>query len=177
MTRFWHVTIRRLWRFAGVALLLSACATPTPYQPAVDGEGFGEQKLAPGRYRVWFAGNTVTPRATVENYLLYRAAEVTVETGHRWFRLIDQDTEAETTYYTTLTGFPAAAFAPFPSVSRPMGPAFFEATSRPVSRYEAFAVISLHADDRPAQDERAYDAAAVLAALGPTIIRPPAPTR
>jgi hypothetical protein len=173
--RFPHATIRPLLGVAAVALVLSACATPTPYQPAVDGEGYGEQQLERGRYRVWFAGNTVTPRTTVENYLLYRAAEVSVESGHPWFRIIDQDTEAETTYYTTVTGFPGPPFAPFPYVYRPMGPAFFEATSRPVSRFEAFAVITVHADDRPAQNERAYDAAAVLAALGPTVIRPVAP--
>jgi hypothetical protein len=95
--------------------VLSAWATPTPYQPAVYGEGYGEQQLERGRYRVWFAGNTVTPRATVENHLLYRAAEATVETGHRWFRIIDQDTEAETTYYTKVAGFPVPRSRRFPT--------------------------------------------------------------
>ena len=61
------------------AVLLAGCMTPSPlcaahrqrphrlYRPA----------LASNRYRVTFTGNSVTPRDTVESYLLLRAAEVT----------------------------------------------------------------------------------------------------
>ena len=61
------------------ALALAACATATPYQPLRgSGGGFTEQRLQPDRYRVAFVGNDYTSRQRVENYLLYRAAELTV---------------------------------------------------------------------------------------------------
>ena len=46
--------------------LLAACATPAYYQPMHDEVGYGEQKLEANRYRVWFSGNSLTPRETVE---------------------------------------------------------------------------------------------------------------
>ncbi len=150
-------------------LSVAACTSPTLYKPAVDGEGYGDQRLEPDRYRIWFAGNSVTLRQTVENYLLYRAAEVTLETGHSWFRITDQDTEADTTYITTAITFPSSAYAPFPYAYGPFGSAFLDARSRPVSRHKAFAVVALRT---PVEDDHAYDAAAVLDSLGPTIIRP-----
>ena len=39
------------------------------------------------RYRVSFAGNSATSLQTVDDYLLYRAAELTVQTGHDWFQV------------------------------------------------------------------------------------------
>ena len=77
------------------ALLLAACATRTPYQPMQKGQGYSEQKLEAGRYRVTVVGSTATPRETVENYLLYRAAELTVAAGYERFSLRDQQTDAE----------------------------------------------------------------------------------
>ena len=73
-----------LTALAGAALL-SGCATPTPYQPlgaptGVRG-GFTDQQIERNRFRVTFAGNQFTSRQRVENYLLYRAAELTTERG------------------------------------------------------------------------------------------------
>lgn len=64
---------------------LTACATPTPYQPAVRGQavsgGFSDTRIEANRFQVNFAGNSLTSRETVERYLLYRAAELTVAQG------------------------------------------------------------------------------------------------
>ena len=68
------------------AVMIAACATPTPYQPigargtGASG-GFSDVRLAENRYRVTFAGNSLTTRERVETYLLYRAAELTVQQG------------------------------------------------------------------------------------------------
>ena len=69
---------------------LAACATPTPYQPnarvqslggmAASG-GYSEVRLEPDRWRVNFAGNSMTSRETVEGYLLFHAAELTLQNG------------------------------------------------------------------------------------------------
>ena len=62
-----------------LAAALTGCATPTPYQPNIPGQavsgGYSETKIESNRWRVTFAGNTLTSRETVEGYLLFRAAE------------------------------------------------------------------------------------------------------
>lgn len=81
------------------AAILAACATATPYQPAsAPGafDGFSQTMIESDRARVTFGGNSLTERETVENYLLYRAAEVAVERGFDHFSLIERDTEEKT---------------------------------------------------------------------------------
>ena len=91
---------KRASRIAGSMLalaMLSACATATPYQPNIAVQpgrpvpgGFSEQRIEPERYRVSFAGNSLTSRETVESYLLYRAAELTQAQGFDWFTIADR---------------------------------------------------------------------------------------
>ncbi|MEM6650539.1 MAG: hypothetical protein AAF603_09845, partial [Pseudomonadota bacterium] len=98
------------------ALVLAACATSTPYDAANDqGYGFSEQRIEDDRYRIVFKGNSLTRRETVENYLLYRAAEVTVKNGYDHFIVVEDDTERSTTY--TQTG--NAGFFPYYGFGRP----------------------------------------------------------
>lgn len=85
------------WLGLGLAgVLLSACvaSAPTPYGPALGegGEGFADQQIEDNRYEIRFAGNPATPRATVERYLLFRAAEVTLASGADWFRFVERET-------------------------------------------------------------------------------------
>jgi len=84
-------------RLLGAALLLLglvACASsPTPYQAASNGFGYREQQLESNRYRVSFAGNSATSLDTVQDYALYRAAELTVATGHDYFRVVNRSTD------------------------------------------------------------------------------------
>jgi hypothetical protein len=48
--------------------------------------GYSDQQIESNRFRVSFAGNSLTARETVERYLLYRAAELTVQQRLRLFR-------------------------------------------------------------------------------------------
>ena len=80
-----------------VALGLGACATPTPYQPltkssSVSG-GYSDLKISADRYRITFQGNDVTERDTVERYLLFHAAEVTLRDGYDYFLLTNRNTD------------------------------------------------------------------------------------
>ena len=86
----------RLSAACGLALALAACTAPAPYAPRRPGEttGYTDRELAPGRFRVTFTGNSVTERDTVENYLLLRAAEVTLASGGTHFIFDDRDTRA-----------------------------------------------------------------------------------
>jgi hypothetical protein len=167
----------RLGAVGGLILLaLSGCASPTPYQPSDGSFGFSEQQIEGNRYRVSFAGNSVTPRATVENYLLYRAAELTVQNGYDYFKLADQDTERSTRYYSQ--GFVDNAFL-FPSSRRDRfvssyGVGLSSATSYPVDEYAAQADILVFKGEKPADDTTAYNARDVLERLGATVVRPAA---
>ena len=61
----------------------------------------GSERIPGGyRYRVTFDGNTLTSRERVEGYLLYRSAELTVQNGFDWFRIVDREMERDRRSYT-----------------------------------------------------------------------------
>lgn len=69
------------------ALMLTACASSGLYQ-ARDGEsGYAETRQGETEWRVEFVGDDSASRETVETYLLYRAAELTAESGYAWFAM------------------------------------------------------------------------------------------
>ena len=80
---------------AVTATLASAACTaaPTPYQPRTDGTGYAEQQLDGLTWRVSFAGNLSTSRETVEDYLLYRSAEIVQAGGYENFAILEKDVE------------------------------------------------------------------------------------
>ena len=90
------------------AAVLAACATATPYQPASEPggfDGFSQTMLEADRARITFGGNSLTKRDTVENYMLYRAAETALERGYDWFELQEQDTEKQSRLRVTESPF------------------------------------------------------------------------
>lgn len=82
---------------------LAGCATATPYQPlGYPGErgGYTSQQLDSTHYRVSFIGNSLTSRERVENYLLYRAAELTLQQGYACFTIVNRDVDRDVTFRT-----------------------------------------------------------------------------
>lgn len=73
-------------------MALTACAKPTPYVAAEDdgGHGYTQEKIGKDQYRIGFDGNGITPRKTVDLYLLYRAAELTEDKGFDYFIVGDR---------------------------------------------------------------------------------------
>ena len=153
-----------------LVLLLAGCAAPTPYRPATDGYGYSEQQIEDNRYRVTFSGNAVTPREVVQNYLLHRAAELTVASGHDYFTVVDRDLERSTSYHGS--GFNDFAWGPGRHSQRAFGLGFGNYTAYPIDSYTAFADIVMADGDKPAAEVNAYDARDVLRQLGPTVQRP-----
>ncbi len=172
---------------AAASLLgLSACATgPTPYEPqkAPGSMGYSDQELTHNRYRVTFTGNSETPRETVEDYLLRRAAEVTLKAGYDAFLFDTRNTKAKTTYMSTFTGWPgwggygwywhSWAYGPYGP-----GPLDMDSTSRPITRYHAYAEIVLLTADQAKSEPRAINAREIISHLGapPPAPAPAAPT-
>ena len=170
------------------ALALAACATATPYQPlGTPGSakgGYADQKIEANRYRVTFVGNSYTSRARVENYLLYRVAELTVASGYDSFTIMQRDTErdVETRVSSGFGGHygwwrPSWRYYGGGFGWRHWDPWFgdpFWADTVDVSTitsYEAMAEIVMVRGRQP-NDPRTFDARQVIANLGSTIELP-----
>ncbi len=179
---------KMLIAMAAVGLMLSACATATPYQPvgatSVRG-GYAEDRIAENRWRVTFAGNTVTSRDTVEMYLLFRAAELTLQTGYDCFETVNRVTDADTRYLGTPDPYwRGSAWGPYWRPSwRHYGPYGWSRWDpfwgndfdvRAVTRYEAHAEIIMRRGPCPRDDRFTFDAREVQANLGPRVMRPEA---
>ena len=170
---------------ASAALVLGACATATPYQPQGYGGvrgGYAEQRLEDNRYRVTFAGNSVTSRDIVEMSLLLRSAELTVQNGYDWFSTVNRATDRDTRYFTMPDPFYASRYGPYWDPywrfqrrgywSRwdPFWGNDFDVQQ--VDRYEASAEILMGRGAKPADDPNAFDAREVIQNLGPRVTRP-----
>ena len=145
-----------------------------------------------------FAGNSHTSRETVERYLLFRAAELTLQTGNDYFIMVDRDTDKQTRTYTTPAALAAASAGPYGGYSGfgYWGPswryygrgfgwrgwnAFFgdpfwdrASISAPSSDTRRWPRSSSASGRKPADNVRAFDAREVVDRLGPTIQVPEA---
>lgn len=177
--------IRPILAAAVSALALAACATPTVYAPEGYGGqrgGYAEQRLQSDRFAVSFSGNSLTSRDTVEMYLLYRSAELTLENGYDWFATDYRQTDTDTRYYADPDPFYHRGYAPYwgprwrfyrGSLWSPWGDPWSRSYDvREVSRYEARAEIVMGRGRAPAEQGHAFDAREVVANLGPRVARP-----
>lgn len=181
------------------ATALTACADPTSYRPATGTgfyrTGFSDQRLEANRFMVTFAGNSMTSRERVEKYLLFRAAELTVQNGFDHFIMADRDTDRQSRTYVdrSFGGSPFGGYGYWgpgfgywgPSwryARRGFGwggwggygydPFFDDWQVRQVDRYEATAEIITGKGPKPAGNTRAFDARSVIETLGPSIEYP-----
>ena len=175
------------------ALAVGGCATETSYRPATGSgfarTGYSDRQIEPNRFLVSFSGNSYTSRDTVERYLLFRAAELTVQQGYDNFILVDKQTDRQTRTYATPSyggfgygsgfgywgpdwryrgrGYGWRDWSPF------YGDPFFDRSIdvQTIDRFEANAEIVMGRGAKP-DNIRAFDARAVLNTLGPSIITP-----
>jgi len=94
MTHHWSAesALTRLVRTGLVAVLIPLAGCATAYQHEKITGGYTDFSLAETTYRVRFKGNNYTPRDKVEQFLLYRCAELTDQLGYDHFILVDSDT-------------------------------------------------------------------------------------
>ena len=182
-------------------LLVAGCATETRYRPATgqgfNRTGFSERQIEPDRFLVSFAGNSVTSRDTVERYLFFRAAELTLQQGYDYFVTAERDTDLRSRTYST-PGFGAyGGFGPYwgPAWSfygRGFGARRFggfyggyggyggfggfgnDFDIRTVDRFEANAEVVMRRGPIPRDNLRAFDARKVIDTVGPTVVLPDA---
>ncbi|HXA38981.1 MAG TPA: hypothetical protein VNW53_08285 [Phenylobacterium sp.] len=177
---------------------LGACVSPTPYQPIVKGGatrgGYSETRIEPNRWRVNFAGNAMTSRETVEGYLLFRAAELTLQNGDDWFAIVDRETDRKARtyvdpdpfyhpwygsgfgYWRPVWRYRGRGYAGWRTWDPWFGDPFFGdgLDVQTIENFEASAEIVTHKGTKPADDPRAFDAHAVVENLKPKIQYPAA---
>ena len=165
---------------------MAGCMTATPYQPfraegvgGVHG-GYSEERISPTRFRVKFHGNELASRERVEDYLLYRAAELTVTNGYDSFSIADRHIEHDVETYVRQN--PWGYWQPYWRYYRsgygwdvwfPESGTPFWADRVDVTRVESFEVeaeIAL-AKGIPG-DPKPFDARRVMAEIGPAIELP-----
>ncbi len=182
------------------AIILTACATATPYQPSNNADlrnGFSETKIENDRIMVTFDGNTMTDRQTVETYLLYRAAELTKQAGYDYFiltdRAVDKQTEVRNMGYTSpyYGMFDYSYYSPRRGWSRPYYRPYYPWYGRPgrydpfydrwgysdfdyreITRYRATAEVKFARGRKPESMANAFDAGEVLTNLRGKIVYP-----
>jgi hypothetical protein len=166
---------------AALALGLAACETPTPYQPLATSNsvygGFSDQKLDDSHFRITFQGNDATSRDVVENYLLYRAAELTVNQGFDWFEMVDRKTHTKSEAWVDPGPYDWHPYWRFHrrggwGVWDPYWGDPWAYDVQTIDRYQAIAEVGMGHGPKPADDAKAFDAHAVMANLGDKIVRP-----
>ena len=135
-----------------IALLISACQLPTKYQDAEKPSnkfGFEETLIAPDTFRVSFEGNYETKKDTVENYMLYRAAELAKKSGHEYILFLDKEVEKDQKIldvvqqynYRNAFGGPGNTAYSYPYYSYGITPSAMATRDRVKEKYEAISYV------------------------------------
>jgi hypothetical protein len=158
----------RLCAFA----LLAVVACATPYQQQGARGGFSEYPMDEDTYVVTFKGNGYTARDRVEMYLHFRCAELTLETGHDSFAIIQGRNadrraawttpgHATTNTTATVTGVGNTSYGSSQSTTTYTPP-----TTTVITKPGHSVVIRMFKGEKP---EGAFDARSVVSLLGSRI--------
>jgi hypothetical protein len=167
------VTLTRQLLALAILLAVGACTTsPTPYRAAADGGGYRDQQIESDRYRVSFTGNSATPLDRVQDYALYRAAELTVANGYDYFKVASRSTDTGggvggPTLGVGVGGGGSGSGGVGVGLSSILGGGYSQ------NHTVTLDILMFH-DEKPAADQTAYDARQVMQRLSATIQTPPA---
>lgn len=151
----------------GVTTILGGCATSTPYQPLQRGVGYSEQRIESNRYRVAFTGDSTTSRSTTENYLLYRAAELTLDKGFDYFVLSGSSVDRERRNAGVNVGIGGFSFGSSGGVGVGVG-----TSTQSGGRSSNMAEVVMFKGRKPDDNPIAFDAREVKESLADEIERP-----
>ncbi len=156
-----------------LGLACTACATGPEYHALKGGVGYSDAQLQDNRFSVSFAGDGSTPRDKVEQFLLYRAAQLTLANGYDYFIIMNNQTDKSTSYHSYGFG------------NRWVGPGWYRPGWRawwgvdpvlddnvdtvPSNRFNATATITMKKGVAPAGNSSAYNAQQLVNSLGPKI--------
>lgn len=157
---------RFIWLTALIALL-AGCASGPVYRPAAEPGGYGyrDTQLTAQHYRVSFAGDDGTARETVENFAMFRAADLALSHGYDRFRVVSRQTSpiTENTDYGPNASFGYGWGYPFWGTG--VG---YSTNSVSRTRYESVLQIQV-GPDVPDQGPDIYDARQLKQNLSPEV--------
>jgi len=154
---------------AGVAAALAACATP--YQSKGMRGGYSEARLDANTFELSFRGNGYTHRDRIEQMLLYRCAEVTLESGFDYFVVAGSSAESQHGSYETpgryseqtrIQGFGSSATATTTGTYTP-------GQTYSWTKHGVTAVIKTFIGPKPTDYPGAFDAREVVQYLGRSV--------
>ena len=90
---------------ASVLLFSAGCATG--YQRQGWSGGYSESQLQEDTFRVSFKGNAFVDKERVQDYLLLRCAEITIDHGFDYFIILGEEDSTAVSSYTTPTNISA----------------------------------------------------------------------
>ncbi|RJS92944.1 hypothetical protein [Salinisphaera sp. Q1T1-3] len=159
----------RLVAVSLLGLLLSACASGPAYRPAPQPGDYGyrDTMLTSEQFRVSFSGSDGTARETVENFALFRAADVALSQGAERFRVVSRDTSPITAYNdfgpSANVGYGYGFGAPYWGTG--IG---YSTGGRSETRYETVLMIQI-GPDVPDDGPNVYDASQIKHNLAPIV--------
>ena len=156
----------------------AAPAPSAPMVPPAKPGVFSSQKRAGTRYHLAVAGHTFTSRDAIEKYLLYRAAELTLQQQGSWFTLIESRNKGDTepvpkpdpaglrysfrlAYWRPVWRYKEIGTTAWKSWSPFLGAPFIAVDPKKVSDFEVSADIVLHKGTMNDADPLAFEAGAV----------------
>jgi hypothetical protein len=146
---------------------VTGCATQ--YEPKEDyigipHGGYSEVHISADTVAVNFSGNRYTPQRTIEAYLLYRCAQVTLDAGYDYFVVMSTTGSATNLDVTTMAGLP------YYRASQTAVPHAYQTVNvaKDGSLHGAVAVIKMLSGPMPPHFPHAFRATDVIAQLGPT---------
>ncbi len=154
---------------------LAACtaAGPTLYKARSGGLGYSEAQLDNGAWRVAFTGNRASRLETVENYALYRSAEIARRGGFGRFAVIEHDIGRQMTHSQGFEHRPPGFDSRERRYDATLLPADPFIDNRMVSTVtnEATLIIRPYSGGAPMGRARTYSVREVLDRFGPEIRR------
>lgn len=145
-----------------------------PAKPGV----FTKQNKGADRFHLVVAGHKFSTRSDVENYLAYRAAELTMEQKASWFTLVESRTKGDTApvperdpagrrysfrmeYFRPVWRYKTSGSSAWKSWSPFAGTAFASDDATSITDFEVSADIVLHKGQMDDADPLAFEAGAV----------------
>lgn len=159
-----------------ISLILALIACSTPYQPKSILGGYTDTRLDSNTVRVSFYGNGYTNREGVENKMLYRCAEVTLQDSYDYFIIAVGDTIPTFSSYTTPSTYNQYTNTNFnfygnnnaSAVSSTTG--YYQPSQTIYTRkFESSVIIKMFNGTKPTGIPNAYDARELIRYLKPQI--------
>lgn len=135
------------------AICLVGCATA--YKPKGLNGGYSDIALGEDIYKVTFYGNRYTSAEQVENLLLKRCAEITLNNDYRYFVILDSKLDVEKFYSQSSTNITTST----PTMTR-ANSTISPGNTMVYSTYTNTATIRMYKDNKTVPE--AFDSAALI---------------